>query len=186
MALEPNYIQNWKELYKELCEKVSTALPDIKWQDLWQNQVGFLEEEHPFPAPAIFYGFTILSTEDGGSKSQDVDLQVDVYHYFETFDDTYDGSYNQDSALAFLDSISDVFRLLHATSGTYYSEMRRIGFRMVDTGDAGNLYVQQFVCKMRDLSALPEYEGVIPGDINLEEGIPATANTLEKPYIIKT
>lgn len=170
MELEPQYIQNWTELYKELCALVTEKLPAIQWQDLWHNQVGFLEEEHPFTTPAVFYAFTIVNTNDLSEGVQDIDLQVDIYTFYETMDDTYDGSYNQDSALGFLDTISDLYRLLHGRTGEYYSEMRRIGFRAVDTGSAGNLYVQNFTCKMRDVTAMPVYEGVVPGDVAVEKG----------------
>lgn len=170
MELQPQYIQNWSEIYKELCQLVCDTMPYIEWQDLWHNQVGFLEEEHPFPTPAIFYAFTITGTQDVSQGVQDVNLQVDIYHYYETFNDTYQGSYNQESALDFLNSVSDLYKQLQGKTGSSYSEMRRVGFRAVDTGSAGNLYVQNYQCKMRDLTAQTGYDGVIPGDVIIDKG----------------
>ena len=166
-AIDNIYIQNWVKLYKELCNKVATAMPEIAWQDLWHNQVGFLEDEHPFPTPALFWGFRIITTEDGGEKIQDATLQVDAYLFYETFNDTYHNSYNQDSALGFLDSCTKLYQLLHGTSGNSYSGMRRVGFAPVDTGSAGNLYRQSFTCMVRDLSAIKQFNTVIPDDVTI-------------------
>jgi len=174
------YVQNFTELYKELCQKVIAAIPEIEWQDLWHNQVTFLEDEHPFPTPALFYGIRILNAEDGGEKLQDLDVQIDMYHFFETFADTYNGSFNQDSALGFLDNCNKVYQLFQGTSGNSYAEMRRVSFAPVDTGSAGNLYRQSFVCKMRDLSAIKQYNTVIPDEVTIiREDIPEAVSNNE-------
>ena len=168
--VEENYIQNFTELYKELCQKVTDAIPEIEWQDLWHNQINFLDQEHSFPTPALFYAIRILNTEDLHERAQDCNVQIDVYHYFETFDDTYQGSYNQESALAFLDNCTKVHQLLHASTGESYSAMSRVAFTPVDTGGAGNLYRQSFTCKLRDLSAIKQFNTVIPGEVDVIKG----------------
>lgn len=178
-----NYIQNFTELYLELCEKVSDNIPEILWKDLWHNQVSFLDEEHPFPTPALFLSIRIVNTDDLGERIQDCDVQIDFYHYFETFEDTYEGSYNQESALAFLDNCTKVYQLFHGTSGSSYSNMRRVAFTPVDTGSAGNLYRQSFVTGLRDLSATKQFNTVIPDDVTvIKGGIPIADN--DTPYVL--
>ncbi|MFN8238619.1 MAG: hypothetical protein U0T77_10665 [Chitinophagales bacterium] len=146
-------MQNIVAAYTELCDLLKTKIPGLKWIDLWHNQVNFLSEEHPFPTPAIFLSFRTLNTEDRGMHVQDADTQVDVYLFYETMADTFKGSYNQQSALAFLQMLNDVHALLHGYSGTNLSEMRHTGFSPVDTGGAGNLYRKSFACNMRDYNA---------------------------------
>ncbi|MBK5213379.1 MAG: hypothetical protein JJE55_06940 [Flavobacteriaceae bacterium] len=162
-----NYKQDFTGLYLELCVAVAAKIPEVLWQDLWHNQVNFLEEEHPFPTPAWFYAIRILNTEDASENAQDCDVQVDIYHFFETFNDTYSGSYNQEDALDFLRNCNKAHQLFHGTTGATYSEMRRVAFTPVDTGSAGNLYRQSFVCKLRDLSAMKEYVEVTPNEITI-------------------
>jgi hypothetical protein len=177
-----NYTQDFDGIYLELCEKIST-LPDNEWIDLWHNQVSFLDEEHPFPTPATFIAFRIVDTEDGGEKAQDLKIQIDLYHFFETFADTYNGSYNQSSAMDFLRNCKQAYQLLHATDGDTWTNMRRVAFAPVDTGSGGNLYRQSFTCMARDLSAMKEYNSVIPGDVSiLKEDAPiaATGNNAYK------
>ena len=178
-------LQGWDKLYQEIAEKLTTEITAINWIDLWHNQVGFLVEEHPFPTPAVFLGFRILNTEDQSEKVQNLNLQIDVYYFYETFLDTYQGAYNQADALAYLETITDIYKILHASSGTNYSEMRRTGFSAVDTGSSGNLYVQSFACSTVDASALVDYELVTPGEIDLEKGEKPT-DELDGGYIIPT
>lgn len=160
----------FKELYKELAGKITAGVPAIKWVDLWHNQVNFLEQEHRFPTPAVFLNFRITSPVDMGNKVQKAGVQVDVYLFFETLADTYEGSWNQDSALAFLDSLGDLFTLLHGSEGTTYSSMRRIGMSSVDTGSAGNLYLQPFECQVVDYGAAIEYDEAEIEDIQITKG----------------
>lgn len=163
-------MQNWTELYKELCALIKAKVSEVKWQDLWHNQVNFLESEHPFPSPALFYGFRTLEVMDLSKKVQKVPIQVDVYVFFETFADTYDGSWNQESALGFLGILSQVHAAFHGSEGTNYSNMRRKGFSAVDTGGAGNTYLVNFTCEIIDYSAVNPEENANIEEVEIEGG----------------
>ena len=150
--------QNWtKALYIELAQKTTNAIAAIKWVDLWHNQVGFLEEEHPFPTPALFLSFRSNRIKDLSQKVQQVILQIDFYLYYETFTDTYKGSFNQSTALGFLDTIDELNKILHGSSGVNYTGMKRISFNPEDTGNAGNLYRISYECLSNDYTAFVDY-----------------------------
>lgn len=152
----------FKNIYQELATKLNT-IPEIQWIDLWNSQVYNLEGEHPFPAPALFLAFRSNQIEDAGTKVQKALTQVDVFLFYETFLDTFKGAYNENEALAFLDSIDAVNALLHGSSGTHYKSMRRIAFSPVDTGGAGNLYSITYECLIVDFTAQPQFgEGTFP------------------------
>lgn len=161
-------MQNWKDLYIELAEKISDGLEQVQWVDLWHNQVNFLEEEHPFPSPAVFLQFRSMEIEDQGNKAQKVKLQVDCFVFYETFADTYHDSWNADKALVFIELLNDVYALLHATSGENYSNMKRIGMHPVDTGNAGNLYQISFECTLMDYAAQDEYVNADIEEVEVE------------------
>lgn len=163
-------MEGWHELYNELGGKLTQEISQIQWLDLWHNQIGFLVEEHPFPIPAVFLAFRILDSQDLSDKTQKVNVQVDVYYFYETFLDSFQGAYNQQDAMEYLTTISDIHKVLHGSSGTNYSEMRRVGFKDVDTGSAGNLYLQSFACLVIDDSAAPNYDQAAPGDISYGKG----------------
>ena len=179
-------MQNIKELYLELSTKISADVPALLWGDLWHNQVNFLDQEHPFPTPAYFLSFRVLGTQDEGQKVQSLKMQVDCYIFYETMADTFEGSFNQDSALAFLDIIESVYASIHGTSGENYSEMRRTGLSAIDTGTAGNLYLQTFECVVVDYAAMKEYTDITISEMVIETTVPNGTNTEESTFIIPT
>ena len=143
-------MQNFKNLYIELGEKINTDVPEVKWIDLWHNQITFLEDEYAFPTPAIFFSFRSNELEDTGIKVQSINMQIDVYLYYETLADTHRGSLNQQSAFAFLEILDKTFKSLHGSSGVNFNNMRRLSFGTVDTGGAGNLYRSTYEAVVQD------------------------------------
>jgi hypothetical protein len=171
-------MQNFKELYKELAQLLTANIPAVQWVDLWNSQIYNLEGEHPFPAPAIFLAFRSSRMDDAGAKLQKVQMQVDVFLFYETFLDTFNGAYNQDEALAFLDIMDDINKQLHGSSGQSFSNMKRISFSPVDTGGAGNLYTITYTCELMDYSATKDWEEGKFADLQIDPNI-------EDKYVIR-
>lgn len=161
-------MQNFQELYKELATKITDNIEAVNWVDLWNSQVYNLDDEHPFPAPAVFLAFRTNSTTDISDKVQNVQLQVDVFVFYETFLDTFKGAYNQEDALAFLDIMDAINKEFHGSAGTQYSSMRRVAFSPVDTGGAGNLYSITYTCELVDHSAQPNWQEVQADEMEIE------------------
>lgn len=161
----------WDGLYLELAQLLTTEIEEIEWLDLWHNQVGFLDDEHPFNTPAVFLAFRILNTEDQGKLAQRLTVQLDVYYFYETFSDTFNGSFNQEDALAYLKTLGKIHKTLHGKSGECFSEAKRTGFGAVDTGSAGNLYRQTFTMLVDDATAMPDEQTAVPGNIGISEGV---------------
>jgi hypothetical protein len=146
-------MQYWTEIYKEIAGRINDNLPEIRWIDLWHDQVNFLSEELPFDTPSVFIGFSTVSIDDRSALVQDCDTQIDMYLFYETFSDTYTGSYNQDRAIEFLESLTRLNALFHGKNGNSYSPMRRVDMRREDSGGSGNLYRISFQCMITDYSA---------------------------------
>ncbi|QQV91565.1 tail completion [Winogradskyella phage Peternella_1] len=169
-------MQNWKDLYLEHANMISAKTDAIEWIDLWHNQVNFLETEHPFPTPAVFLSYRTLQTNDVGQKVQNVNLQVDIYLFYETFADTYKDSFNQESALVFIDLMDEINNVFHGSAGENFSSMRRTGFAPMDTGNAGNLYRMSYTCQLMDYSATKDYDEHELDEIKIEKS--------EQPYLL--
>jgi len=146
-------MKHLKELYLEHEQRITDYIPEIKHVDLWSEQIGFLAEEHFFKAPATFFAYRILNTEDQGDRIQQLRMQVEVYLYYETFADSSRGSKKQSTALAFLDLLTKINACFHATEGQTFYNMKRTGFNPVETGTANLLYVQRYECTVNDDSA---------------------------------
>ncbi|MDU1892744.1 MAG: hypothetical protein E6767_18850 [Dysgonomonas sp.] len=161
-------MQYWTELYKEIAEKINGKLPEIEWVDLWHEQISFLTSELPFDTPAAFIGFSSVNIDDRGILVQDCNTQIDIYLFYETFSDTYWGSYNQDRALDFLNTLTRLHALFHGRSGENYSNMRRVDMRREESGGSGNLYRISFQCLVTDYSAQVLYEEMQDANRELE------------------
>ena len=172
-------MKDLKNLYLEHQNRVTANIPEIKHSDLWSEQVSFMAEEHPFKSPAVFFGYRVLGTEDQGEKIQELRLQVDVYLFYETFADTAKNSKRQQKALDFLDLLTQINAVFHATNGNYYNNMRRTGFNPVETGGAGILYVQRYELTMMDDSASVLYDNMKFEQMEMEvirEVVPPAGN----------
>lgn len=174
-----------KALYTELAAIIAAKLPEIRWVDLWHEQVSFLTTELPFPTPAVFIDWRTLSCDDLSMKAQELNLQVDFYLFYETFSDTYQGSANADTALAFLESKTNLHKAFHATHGETYSEMRRVYAGGESAGGAGNLSRVSFQCLAVDESAMDEVNSVIVQEIAVTRGTrPGTPTTEPEPLYV--
>ena len=138
---------------KSLYERMS-ALPAIEHEDLWHDQVDYLSEEHPFPTPAVFFGFTTLNVADNWELMQTTDLQVDIYVFWETFADTYNDAVMKEEALMYLDLLLMVGLMFHGRSGEHFHQMRRSGTFRQESGGSGNLYRLQFQTNITEFSGL--------------------------------
>lgn len=169
-------IDSLEELSPELAEELR-SVPDVRYIDLWHEQTEQLDEELPFPTPAVFIGFNTLESADIGTLAQDILLQVDLYVFWETFADTYDGAVMQTEALDYLNLMTVLNVLLHGYTGEYFSTMRKNGFQRMDSGGAGNLYRAGFECMVRDYSAL---ELLVITDMQDKEIVVTPANEVPK------
>ena len=170
-------IDSLDELSPELAEELETV-PEIRYIDLWHEQAEYLAEELPFPTPAVFIAFNTLETADIGALAQDILLQVDLYIFWETFTDTYDGAIMQTEALDYLNLMTVLNVLLHGYTGNKFSTMRKTGFQRMDSGGAGNLYRASFECTVRDYSA--QELVVITDMLNKDIVISPKGTTLER------
>lgn len=176
-------MEYWTDLYKEIAARITANLPEIVWVDLWHEQVNYLTEELPFPVPAVFLAFDTIQTDDRGKLIQDCNTQIDMYLFYETFSDTYSGSTNQDSALAFLNQLTRLHALFHGKSGSTFSAMRRVELRREDSGGAGNLYRISFQCLVTDYSAEHLFIETEKKDteISLSDRIKAESGNISEP-----
>lgn len=161
-------MENLKNLYLEQQQIITDKVAAIKHVDLWAEQISFLQEEHPFKAPAVFFAYRSNNITDIGLKVQQVNLQVDIYLYYETFADTARASNKQTKALDFLGLLTDINAVFHGLSGTYTKEMRRVGFAPVETGTSNLLYVQRYECYMFDEAAKVLSEHRLVNDVDVE------------------
>ena len=152
---------NLKETYTELAELITTNIPAIKWVDLWANQTEMFEVEFPFPFPAVFIEINSDDIESIGELAQDINAFITFHVAYETLAETYQGSYNQNSALGFFDLLTDLHKLLHSTYGANFGQLNRVALRAEQSGDNIIQYGMTYTSVIRDYSAMKQYEQAI-------------------------
>ena len=111
-----------KYLYLELEKKLlaindeqPNPRPVFKHCDLWNRQVEFIEQETPFPTPAIFVEFLEIPWQTDGRSVQDADLTIRLHivtpWFANTASDIADTAVRS-AALAYLDLPTVLFRKL--------------------------------------------------------------------------
>ncbi|MCT4580825.1 MAG: hypothetical protein N4A35_05350 [Flavobacteriales bacterium] len=162
------------EAYKEIATILTNEIADIAWIDMWHNQINFLEDEYAFPFPAVFLSFRAGEMEDISKGDQNIDTFIDVYLAFETLADTYQGAFNQQSALEFGNILQKIHQSLHTRSGVHFGTLRRMSFAPIDTGTGIMLYRVTYNgmigdCSISDMRACQQIEVANPG-YELEKG----------------
>lgn len=164
------YLASIPEEYAELRERLM-AVPDVQHIDLWHEQVNYLTDERPFPSPAVFFEFNTLEVNDNGALVQQLDTQIDLHVFWETFDDTYMGAIMQEEALQFMDLLTLLNMLFHGHAGKSFNTLRKTSINREETGGAGNLYRISFECEVHDYSAQELYAvGMLNGEIAIAKG----------------
>lgn len=167
--------QDWIEAYKELCTLIKNpagTLTEIEHVDLWYEQVDHEKEEYPFPPQCLFIDFAMENTKTLGLKVQDMDTEITFYHVFDTLSDSWEGSDNQATALAFGNTCRKLHKLLQGISGVHFSQLdRRRVFRYPTRGGYLIVYAQSYKTIIRDYAAFDETNQVQIGGVNLQDGI---------------
>ena len=162
------------EVYKEVSTLLVNNITDLAWADLWHNQINFLEDEYAFPFPCVFLDFRSLNIEDRAKGDQLVHFEMTIRLAYETLADTYEGSFNQASALAYADLMEQIHLQLHTKSGTSFHDLRRSAFYSIETGSNVLLYAIAFEgytvdCSIREAAEANEVEVTDP-ELELVEG----------------
>lgn len=148
----------YKDIYTELAVLLTENIERLTWVDLWAEQTSYFEEELPFTLPAVFIEMNADDIEDVGKLNQDINLAVTFHVAVETLAESYQGSYNQGSALEILDLLVELHKLLHGKSGENFSRMSRKNQRHEINGNNIQQYAVTYNTMVRDSSAEKEYQ----------------------------
>lgn len=149
--------QDWTEAYKEIAKRITDGMPEIKWVDLWTEQTSYEAEEYPFGLPAVFIEFDTTDITTLGKGVQDMNCVVTFYLVYDTLEDSYQGSFNQDGALAFMTLCTKLNQLLHGKAGIHFSSPTRISLGKEPAPHYMLNYRQQYTMIIRDYTAMKDY-----------------------------
>lgn len=126
-----------KELYKTIADRLFLIASDgsmidpeaeeqperlIKYVDLWNHNVEFIDEEQPWERPAVFVEFTpiVWETIKPGREYRSKPV-VNLHIVTDWAGDASAGSELQDDALAVLDYSGIIHKALHGLEGEHFN-----------------------------------------------------------------
>ena len=111
--------------HKEIETYLKQELPTLKWFDKDKGQLENISN-HVLPFPAIFMSYGTTTYETQSNKIQKGKPTLRFRIAYESYEDSFSGSINQDKALAFFDFNEKVFIALQGLSTTYLKNLERI------------------------------------------------------------
>jgi hypothetical protein len=162
-----------KKLYLDIKERLKTVKAETGEQlfqhfDLWNRQVEFIEQETPFQCPAVFVEFGQMSWQTLGNRVQECELTVRLHIVTEWHADTAEYSPTEQQALEFLGIIDHVVKVMQGFSTGYMNAWMR---RLSVTNHDHEHYVdnvEEYVCTLRDTSAVQQYTPVLVHPVVVE------------------
>lgn len=114
-----------KTLFKLLQHHLS-QLPSVKWVDKLFGQVDNLSN-HVIPYPAILIEFGRWEPISMGNNVQKGPLIIRFHLLYENFAQSFEGSHDQELAMAYFDFVEEVHQALQGLSGTNFTALQRTG-----------------------------------------------------------
>lgn len=118
--------------YLELADKIAADVPEIKFIDLWADQLALRTDKdgkYPFNLPAVFIELVCTDISTHNAEVQKMDVQVIVRVAMGSYAESYQKSINRDSALKFGVLLKKVYKCLHAyQSDIFIEQMNRINW----------------------------------------------------------
>ena len=141
-------------IYKAICERLTAQVPDIKYLDLWNNNIASLSGGAVWPRPAVFIEFETIEWKQQQNRARMADIAVRLHVVTDTV--SYNGSTDekQDTALAFFDLLNRINSAMQGLRGENFA-----GFMLTTSAtnhDHAELIesVERYITRAQDTTAM--------------------------------
>lgn len=117
-----------KIIYNSICTKLNASNQyKFEWLDLWKAQVGTKKEQkYPFNFLAGFISINRINWADMVGDVKEGTTTIEVYLFFDKYEDTFDGADDQATSLEILDTVDQVAEDLHWLETDPFKELTQI------------------------------------------------------------
>lgn len=115
-----------KTIYLAVIERLKEKIPEIKYFDLWNQNVEFIEEESVWDRPAVFIEFLPIDWKAFGGGIQQADIVFNLHVVTDYNAPSHDGSEYQAESLYAYDLLDRIHLSLHRMRGEHYNSCRRL------------------------------------------------------------
>jgi hypothetical protein len=157
------------KVYLQLAKYINKKVPEIRWVDLWADQL-FSNEKVAYTMPAVFIEIVSNEIETVGKGVQHIKVDILFHLAYDSYAQSYEGSYNQTDALKFGTIMNKLFKALQNYSELEISAaMNRNAIRREPAPPYVYHYVNGFSTILVDDTAAQFAEKEM---VNLKLGLP--------------
>ncbi|HRY33412.1 MAG TPA: hypothetical protein P5531_10640 [Bacteroidales bacterium] len=165
-----NADQDWVAAYIEIAGLIIENIPEIKFVDLWAQQVDSPENEYPFPVPAAFIEVNSDKIDDLAVNAQAMNMEIRIYLLFIPSEASHEGATGHVDISKFGEILRKIYRLLQGKAGDNFGQCTRIALTREQAPPYEWLYSQTFTTMILDYSAQKAYEEGELEEVQPEEG----------------
>ena len=145
-----------KQIFQAICARLDERVPEIKFMDLWNNNVQTLNGGATWPLPAVFVEFEAIEwrQQNNGARRGDVAVRLHLVTRTVSTHGTTDPKMSD--ALLFFDLIDQMNAAMQGLRGDNFS-----GFQLTSSAtnhDHAELLesVERYVTSAQDTTAVPK------------------------------
>lgn len=143
-----------KRIFQAIAERVAKRVPEVRFIDLWNDNIAALGGGAVWPTPAVFVEFETIEWGQLGNAARAADVGVRLHIVTRAVLTNGHTDKRQDEALAYLDLIDRVNAAMQGLSGENFSAF------MLTTSATNHEHaeliesVERYVTHARDTSAM--------------------------------
>lgn len=114
-----------KEIFQAIADRIAQKVPDIKYIDLWNEQLAELQSATAFPTPSLFVEFEQFEYNQNANHVTQADIGIRIHVITRTILPAGSSLRNRiaENTLQFLDLLDEVNRALASLSGEHFSTL---------------------------------------------------------------
>ena len=142
-------------VYADLINRLSKAVPDLRWIDLDQGQIDFPADNYPIDFPALLIDFTNTEWEDIGQQIQGGEMMISFRTAFRLYEDmnNHTPEESRNAGLQKLQLLKTIHKALQGFAGANYNRLSRIRTFTEKREDGLKVITMQYSTYITDNSA---------------------------------
>ncbi len=160
-----------KEIFQAIANTVTQKVTDIKYIDLWNEQLAETTSSTAFPTPSLFVEFEQFEYNQNANHVTQADIGIRIHVITRTVLANGTTDRRMEAALGFLDLIDSVNRALCSLAGEHFSTLMHTTSATNHNHAELIESIERYVTRGLDTSAIRQAERIRLTDIEIIDSI---------------
>lgn len=160
-----------KQIYKAICERLTQEIPEVKYLDLWNNNIAVLSGGAVWPRPAVFVEFEAIEWKQAQNRVRRGDVAIRLHIITDAISYNGNSDERQEEALSYLDMLDRINAAMQGLRGDNFA-----GFMLTTSAmnhDHAELIesVERYITSAQDASAVRQtVQPIAIGNLGIVQG----------------